>query len=346
MATDQETLYKLALDGATESQLKQASAALKAIDIFEKQQKAQEDYKAVVASLRTEEEHLTDQLKERLRIIESMPDLPEGERREQTSRAIDAAFATAPQFEGLDATIGGPASEFMRLGDAEKDLEDWYATQLELLAQHRQERAGLTAEWDAQELDLKRQHEQALANIEQNRQLVALSAAESTFGSLADMAKTYAGEQSGIYRTLFLAEKAAAIARSTIAIQEGIALAAANPFPLNLAAMASVAAATAGLVGNIAAVGMAHDGIDSVPATGTWLLEKGERVTTAETSAKLDSTLDRVQADIAASGGGRRTVNNITINQPNVTNGRESRNASAETQRAVSRALRNSTRYD
>ena len=37
---------------------------------------------------------------------------------------------------------------------------------------------------------------------------------------------------------------------------------------------------------------MAHDGIDSVPKTGTWLLEKGERVLTSETSKKLDAKLD------------------------------------------------------
>lgn len=43
--------------------------------------------------------------------------------------------------------------------------------------------------------------------------------------------------------------------------------------------------------------GMAHDGIDAVPETGTWLLQKGERVTTAATSAKLDATLDRVSKD-------------------------------------------------
>ena len=40
--------------------------------------------------------------------------------------------------------------------------------------------------------------------------------------------------------------------------------------------------------------GQAHDGIDYVPADGTWNLKKGERVTTAETSAKLDRTLERV----------------------------------------------------
>lgn len=53
---------------------------------------------------------------------------------------------------------------------------------------------------------------------------------------------------------------------------------------------------------------MAHDGIDSVPADGTWFLQKGERVTTAETSAKLDRTLD----DVSRQGGG----GGITINAP------------------------------
>jgi len=45
----------------------------------------------------------------------------------------------------------------------------------------------------------------------------------------------------------------------------------------------------------------------SVPKTGTYLLEKGERVTTAETSAKLDRTLEGMQAG----GGGLRIINNL-----------------------------------
>lgn len=63
------------------------------------------------------------------------------------------------------------------------------------------------------------------------------------------------------------------------------------------AAMATAAAATEPLVAAVSAsslLGMAHDGLDAVPETGTWLLQKGERVTTAQTSAKLDATLDRV----------------------------------------------------
>ncbi|HHD2155066.1 TPA: phage tail tape measure protein [Klebsiella pneumoniae] len=61
------------------------------------------------------------------------------------------------------------------------------------------------------------------------------------------------------------------------------------------AAIAATAASGVLAIGvGTALQGQAHDGIDSVPETGTWLLQKGERVTTAKTSAKLDATLDRV----------------------------------------------------
>ncbi|UVL70599.1 phage tail tape measure protein [Pseudomonas protegens] len=79
------------------------------------------------------------------------------------------------------------------------------------------------------------------------------------------------------------------------------------------AAAAAAAAATAPMVAGVASAalaGMAHDGIDAVPETGTWLLQKGERVTTAETSAKLDRTLDQLRENSGAGGGG------ITINAP------------------------------
>ncbi|SDS41752.1 phage tail tape measure protein, lambda family [Pseudomonas prosekii] len=81
------------------------------------------------------------------------------------------------------------------------------------------------------------------------------------------------------------------------------------------AAAAAAAAATAPMVAGVASAalaGMAHDGIDAVPETGTWLLQKGERVTTAGTSAKLDATLDQLRASSANSGG----AGGITVNAP------------------------------
>jgi len=141
-------------------------------------------------------------------------------------------------------------------------------------------------------------HKQNLLEIEQ-----------SYNGQLSQAARQLAGEQSGIYRALFAVEKGAAIARSIVAIQTALANASASgPFPANLAAIAQVASATAGIVSTIASTqiqGQAHDGLMSVPKTGTYLLEKGERVTTAETSAKLDQKLDGM------GGGGVRIINSI-----------------------------------
>lgn len=57
--------------------------------------------------------------------------------------------------------------------------------------------------------------------------------------------------------------------------------------------------------------GQAHDGIDYVPADGTWNLKKGERVTTAETSAKLDRTLDQVSSGSKSNGQSAPVVNLI-----------------------------------
>jgi lambda family phage tail tape measure protein len=86
-----------------------------------------------------------------------------------------------------------------------------------------------------------------------------------------------------------------------------------GPF-LAPAAAATAAAFTAPLVAGVGAAGlagMAHDGIDSVPQTGTWLLEKGERVTTAQTSAKLDKTLDSIKSPVSNTNKSGTVVNLI-----------------------------------
>lgn len=305
MTADEQKLYRLELDGATASQLAQAKAAIETVESFKQQQKAQEDYRKLVQDLRTDEERLLDTTKERLAVLDAMQGLEPDERMQVAGRIAGAATTEAPEFGGLDAVIGGPFSELLKIDEAEEKLQEWYDTQLEMLEQFRQDRADLAAVWDEEELALKQQHEDELARIEQARQMAQLASAESIFGDLAGLTKTFAGEQSGLYKAMFAVQKAAAIAQSMVAIQTGIAMAAANPWPANLAAMASVAAATASIVSNIGAIGMAHEGIDSIPQTGTWLLEKGERVTTAETSAKLDKTL----SDIQSGGTGAPVVN-------------------------------------
>ncbi len=295
--------------GALPAAITSTTKAIESQDEAVKEQnKALEAYQRLIADLRTDEEQLTDQMRERLAVLDAMQGIEPDERMKVAGRIAGAATTDAPEFGGLDAAVGGPFGELLKIDEAEEKLQEWYDTQLEMLEQFRQDRADLAAVWDEEELALKQQHEDELARIEQARQMAQLASAESIFGDLAGLTKTFAGEQSGLYKAMFAVQKAAAIAQSAVAIQQGIAMAAANPWPANLAAMASVAAATASIVSNIGAIGMAHEGIDSIPQTGTWLLEKGERVTTAETSAKLDKTLSDIQG---GNTGGGTTVNVI-----------------------------------
>ena len=78
-----------------------------------------------------------------------------------------------------------------------------------------------------------------------------ISSASSAFGSIADITRGFAGEQNGIYRAMFAVSKGFAIAESIVKIQQGIANAAALPFPANIPAMATVAASTASIVSTI-----------------------------------------------------------------------------------------------
>lgn len=85
-----------------------------------------------------------------------------------------------------------------------------------------------------------------------------------------------------------------------------------GPFIAPGAAIAATAAAGVMMTAVGSALdGQAHDGIDYVPADGTWNLKKGERVTTAETSAKLDRTLDRVSKDRPEAGPSAAPVINL-----------------------------------
>lgn len=146
--------------------------------------------------------------------------------------------------------------------------------------------------------------------------------AESTIKALSDMAAQWL-----VYQGVQLVVGKSTQASASVAL---VANAQAASFQAQLAAFASTAAipivgpalapgaalaaaaATAPMVAGVASAslaGMAHDGIDSVPETGTWLLQKGERVTTAETSAKLDRTLDQMQG----TGSGQPLVFNAPV---------------------------------
>lgn len=288
-------------------------------DANEQAAKATDEFAKLRKELNREDSLGVDLARERLKVIQAAAAAGAANDSDYAAtarRALDQVGGTgADGFAGPDALYGGAAGEFSKIDKAMEQENARYEAQLEALNEYRQARADIESEWDAQEEQMRAEHQKRLQSLEDSRWQVTLTAAQQGLGSVTDIMRNSFGEQSALYKVAFVAQKAAAIAQATLAIQAGMAEAAKNPWPANLAAIASVAAATAGIISSISAVGMAHDGIDSVPETGTWLLQKGERVTTAATSAKLDATLERVARDTSTGGGaGDNNEFNFNVN--------------------------------
>jgi len=163
----------------------------------------------------------------------------------QYSQAI-AQTQLAQGLQGVRAELPGQQS------DAElQALQQAQDARTEILRQAMDARLITEQEYLELSREANQKYNQDVMAYETARFQTQLRQGQSIFASLSSAAKSYAGEQSGIYQFLFRASKAFAIADSTVKIIQGIADAAANPYPYNLAAMASVAAATAGLVGQI-----------------------------------------------------------------------------------------------
>lgn len=340
-------IYRLEQMGATAEQIKAVEAAQKDLELFEQKKQATENYKSLVGELRTDEEKITDELYKRLQVIQQASEIADEDRKKQTERAIDGAFV------GFDK-VGDLGSE-ERIDEERKALEDWYSEQLELLEQFRKDRADLNEEWDEKEAELKQEYRERQNEIDKENEELRRQQREEGYMALLDIMGQYFDGMEG---------KEAAYARAAIQIGKTLldekkmdsiesiwtntydaAMGAYNalasipyvgPF-LGAAAFGAVVVAGAGAAASVA--GMAHDGIDSVPADGTWLLQKGERVTTAETSAKLDNTLDRVMKNVNSAGrGGAGVTQNISVEgRPDRRTAKQMAQESAKKQRITSK---------
>lgn len=292
-----------------EKQTEAEEAAAKASeDALKQQMEIQQDYQSLLRDLRTDEEVLTDQVRERLAVLEAVSDLTDEQRNQTLGRIAGAATADAPEFSGGDTT------------EAQAELEDWYATQLELLEDFRKERADLNATWDEEELAIRQEYEERLTEITQENEALRnqqmLDGYSAILGVVGKFYEGMEGEEAAYTRAAIaigqtlLDEKKRNALQSIIASTQSAAMGAyealasipyVGPF---LGAAAAGAVYVTGALAAAEVTGMAHDGIDSVPEDGTWLLQQGERVTTSETSAKLDRTLDRIEQGMGSGGAG------------------------------------------
>jgi hypothetical protein len=335
MSADAVTLLKLKLDGATESQLMMAKAALDTVSAFETQkeaidamndaqEKTNTEAVSILDSLMTEEESVRQSYARRRQIIldntlitgQAQTDLLRKleEKRNEDLLAINGTFwekyliAAEKSLGSFDELAESVIDNFSsKFGDAFEamifdadTLEGSIANMAESMARSVVNALGqMAAQWlayQAVQLLVGKTTQQAGASaLGSNASASAISAGINAFSSTA---------------AIPIVGPAAA--------------------PAAMAAALAVTVPMAAAVQGLAMAGMAHDGIDSIPKTGTWLLEKGERVTTAETSAKLDATLAQIQAGMMAMnsrGGNERggTQVNMTINTPDANSFRASR---------------------
>lgn len=170
----------------------------------------------------------------------------------------------------------------------------------------REEAITEALEW---ELITREEYQQRMLESEQKYYIakaqLGLDSAQQTLGTWTSVFGSLLGEQSSAYAAMFALEKGFAVAKALMAAPEAYSKAynavVGTPYigpyiaPVMGGAAAAAQVAQAAIIKSVNFSGQAHDGLEYVPREGTYLLDKGERVVTSNTSAKLDKTLDRVQ---------------------------------------------------
>lgn len=212
------------------------------------------------------------------------------------------------RYERLTESL---AAEYQAVVDANAATEELQAEHRQALEdaeyEHQSNLEAIRAEAREKELEAEAEKRQQLAD----GYSVLLDVVGSYYDGMEGKQAAYARVAISLGQALLDEDKRKAL-QGVIANTQETAMKAYNALagiPLVGPALGAAAAGAVYVAGAASAAritGMAHDGIDSVPEDGTWLLQKGERVTTAETSAKLDGLLDRIDKNMdgPAVGGG------------------------------------------
>ena len=248
--------------------------------------------------------------------------------------ALDMQFASELDKLRLSHEERLAEIDSMQVSEAELRRRG-YESLGELREEYRQKEADYFAE---QQADYMAKREEAMAKeleadqrkqdqlAEQERQRVErqkaaqqqgardmLNFTSQTLSLTTDMLQQSGKEQTFIMKALLAAQKLLAIPSILVAGEQAEAGAAAFAAMTGglLAAESARAMLKAqtmisvGIVAGTAIAGMAHDGIDTIPREGTWLLNTGERVYTNKSAQRIDQMYDQLMTGggVAAGGG-------------------------------------------
>jgi tape measure domain-containing protein len=276
-------------------------------------------YDGLMASMQTQEQRLLATTRDRLQVLEAANDAGKlsGDEYRAGAEAISQSTVTeAPTFSGTASQVSGPMGELIKSVEAEAELKAWHEKQLGMQAELYAEKLTGEQEYLDRVFEINKTNQQRLNDIQGAYKAAMLGTFSELSGNAADMVGKMAGEQSGAYKVLFLAQKAFAVASIIMNTQIAAAKAPAElmfvaGIPMSAAILAA-GYANAGMVAGMTLAGMAHDGIDSIPREGTWLLQKGERVVDGRTNQDLKQFLSNTPD--AANQSQSAPQINITIN--------------------------------
>lgn len=253
------------------------------------------EFKSLMLELRTDEEKIRDTTRERVQLLKDA-NIQGKEYADAMAKIAKASITKAPVFGGIDASVGGASGELIKVAEASKALEKWEQEQLDRQKTLLDEKTILEEDYAKNIAEIRKQSAERQSKIEEGTWSASLSMISSFTGDAADLFKTYAGESSAAYKTMFAISKAASIAQAIIAVELAANKAPAEmPFAMGLTMQQAIRAsgyASIGLMAATSIAGMAHDGIDNIPKEGTWLLDKNERVLSPRQNQDLTQFLN------------------------------------------------------
>ncbi|MCQ9618403.1 tape measure protein [Paenalcaligenes niemegkensis] len=301
MTEQQAARYRIEMMAGTEVQKKAALAMLDQIQAHEKLTNAGEAYKSLLLDLRTDQQRSVDLFKEQKKALDEAGVSAE-EYARVMARMSEVGIGTAPKFGGLDASVGGASGELIRVAEARAELEKWRLEELERQQQYLDQKLINEQQYAENVLNITRQTNEQQANLQASWRSATLANFSSVTGDAAAMLRELGGESSALYKTMFLAGKAASIAQAIVNTEEAATRAlTVDPSGILSSVTRGLGYTSVGIMSATALTGMAHNGIDAVPREGTWLLDKGERVLSSRQNADLTSYLKGVSSPAAAS---------------------------------------------
>lgn len=245
--------------------------------------------------------------------VEKVMALTEALERQKIAKELAQQVST---IQGdLQSELGDPFElELAKINDQE-------AQRLAIIQQARQAQLISEEEFESQRTQIAQSAAEQREAFERKSMQTVVTSVGSAVDASLDLMRGYQAEQTGIFKAMFVASKAAAIANALIAMQENIAQSSKIGFPWNIASIAAATAQGISIVGNIRSIseqfadggyvsGRGTGRSDEIPA----LLSNGEYIATSKATQRYRPQLEAMNRGTYSEDGGSRPVNIEIIN--------------------------------